>query len=116
MKQLLHIPGTQKDMILTSMEVHRQGLNGMGKRLFDIAYSKILKMDHSVELDGMEMMYVSQALNSFGKRLAGIRLFDEAGNYRSMAMEMERIRINFQRTNGPSVKKEKTASAGTLTA
>lgn len=103
MKQLLHIPGAQKEMILTSMEVHRQRLKGMGKRLFDIAYSKILKMNHSVELDGMEMMYVSQALNSFGKRLAGIRLFDEAGNYRSMAMEMERIRINFQRTNGPKI-------------
>ncbi|UOE54942.1 hypothetical protein [Cytobacillus oceanisediminis] len=116
MKQILHIPDTQKEMILTSMEVHRQGLKGTGKRVFDIAYNKILKMDHSLELDGMEMMYVSQALNSYGKKLVGSRLYDEAGTYRSMAMEMERIRINFQRTNGPKIKKEKTASAGTLTA
>lgn len=107
MKQQLHISHADKQMILIAMSEFRNGLKGMGKRLFDISFNKVTNMQNSVDLDGMEMIYITQSLNVYGKKLSTDHFFEMATRYRILASEIELIRIKFQLENGPSVKKIK---------
>lgn len=116
MKQQLKISRENKQMILKAMSQYRNGLKGMGQRLFDISFNKIRGMKSCIDLDGMEMIYVTQSLNFYGKQLSASQFFEMATKYRMLASDIERIRIKFQLENGPTVKKNKAASAGTLTA
>jgi hypothetical protein len=116
LKQQLNLTRENKQMILNAMAEYRNGLNGMGQRIFDISFNKIRGMKSCIDLDGMEMIYVTQSLNSYGKRLSASQIFEMATKYRMLASDIERIRIKFQLENGPTVKKSKAASAGTLTA
>ncbi|UII56684.1 hypothetical protein LS684_04255 [Cytobacillus spongiae] len=116
MKQSIYLIPAQRELIKTAMRSYRLGLEGIGQRLFDIAYKKVLSMNNQIELDGMEMIYIAQALNKCGKVLSSSGKYREAQIYRQLAQEVECIRIQFQRTNGPKITKEKAASAGTLTA
>ncbi|WP_226619842.1 hypothetical protein [Cytobacillus firmus] len=116
MKQQLQITPENKQMILNAMSEYRNGLKGTGQRLFDISFNKIRGMQSCVDLDGMEMIYVTQSLNFYGKQLSASKIFEMATKYRMLASDIERIRIKFQLENGPTVKKNKAASAGTLTA
>lgn len=116
MKQALFLVPVQREMIKTAMRSHRLSLVGSGQMLFDISYNKIKNMNVKVELDGMELIYIAQSLNSYAKKLITAKKFVEANKYRGMGLEIEQIRIQFQLQYGPKVKKEKAASAGTLTA
>ncbi|CEG25971.1 hypothetical protein [Bacillus sp. B-jedd] len=116
MKQGIYLQPVQREMIKTAMRAYRKGLNGLGQRLFDIAYNKVKDMGRRIELDGMEMIFISQSLNQHGKGLSASGKIVESRHYRHLAMGIEDIRIHFQQTNGPKVKKEKAASASTLTA
>lgn len=111
MKQILNFNSSNHSMILTAMAAFRQDLEGMGKRLFDIAFNKVKGAKPSVELDGMEMIYVTQSLNKYGKQLRKVGRMDESEQYRLLGSEVERIRFNFQYTNGPKIGKKKAASA-----
>jgi hypothetical protein len=115
MKQAIFLFPAQRELIKTAMRFNRQSLQGMSQKLFDIAYNKVKSMDgFVVKLDGMEMIYVTQSLHKYGKYLSRLHKFEESEIYRSHAVQMDLIRETFQRENGP--KKEKAASAGTLTA
>lgn len=116
MKQAIYLLPVQREMIKNAMKNYRKGLTGIGQKMFDISYNKIMQMNRTVELDGMEMIYISQALNKHGKQLSAVGKFYESEHYRIIAMEVERIRITFQYQYGPKVQKEKAASAKTLTA
>lgn len=111
MKQILKFNSNNHSMILTAMTAFRQDLEGMGQRLFDIAFKKVRNAAPSVELDGMEMIYVTQSLNKYGKQLRKMGRMDESEQYRLLGSEVERIRFNFQYTNGPKIDKKKAASA-----
>lgn len=114
MKQAIYLQKVQKEMIKTSMRFYRERLSGLGKDMFDISFSKINEMDGTrVELDGMEMIYIAQSLNSYAKYLSAYKKYIESYHFRIFASEFEEIRIHFQRMNGPKIK---AASAGTLTA
>ncbi|PKG23928.1 hypothetical protein [Niallia nealsonii] len=116
MKQAIYLLNTQKQMVITAMEFHRSTLQGMNKKLFDIAFNKVNRMDEVLELDGMEMIYLTQSMNRYAKYLSKLGEIYESKLYRAAAEGIEIIRIKFQMENGPKVKKEKAASAGTLTA
>jgi hypothetical protein len=117
MKQRLYLLTVQREMLKNAMRNQRKSLDGMGERLFDIVYSKIEVMNRSVELDGMEMIYISQSLNSYAKKLSNAGKITDSQHYRMLAMEIEQIRIWFQQTNGPKIHiKKQAASAPTLTA
>lgn len=117
MRQRLYLLPVQREMLKNAMRNQRKGLSGMGLRLFDIVFNKVEGMKRTVELDGMEMIYLSQSLNAYGKKLSNTGKFTESQHYRMLAMEMEGIRIYFQQTNGPKVQiKKQAASAPTLTA
>ncbi|WP_141433004.1 hypothetical protein [Bacillus sp. 03113] len=120
MKQAIYLTPVHREMIKTAMRFYRKGLSGSGKQLFDIAFGKVNKMDKRIELDGMEMVYITQSLSKYGKYFCEIGKYCEGEIYRMQGMEMERIRIYFQYQNGPRVDKtktnKKTASAATLTA
>ncbi|MGQ4668607.1 hypothetical protein ACUIJN_22775 [Metabacillus halosaccharovorans] len=115
MKQTINFSTEQKIMVLIAMDNYRSTLNGLGQRMFDIAYNKIKDMKSHVDLDGMEMIYVTQALRYHGKALA----FKEkkrtvlVNRFRIFADQIEDIRKAFQTKNNPM---EKAASAETLTA
>jgi hypothetical protein len=117
MKQTISLDRTHKIMVAKAMKFYQGSLQGMGKRLFDIAFNKVLEMgEDSVDLDGMEMIYVTQALNSYGKKLSSLKEYEGAACYRSLASHIEKTRISFQREHSPILKKKKAASAGTLPA
>ena len=116
MKQPIVLSSGQQEMIKTAMQFKRSTLQGMNKKLFDIAFNKVNQMDHVVELDGMEMIYLAQSMNKYAKYLSKRGEIEKSKLYRAAAEGIEIIRIKFQMENGPKVKKEKAASAGTLTA
>ncbi|WLR54313.1 hypothetical protein LC048_17965 [Mesobacillus subterraneus] len=117
MKQRLYLLTVQREMLKNAMRNHRKTLTGMGQQLFDIALIKVGGMNRVVELDGMEMIYISQSLNSYAKKLSNAGKIVDSQHYRMLAMEIEQIRIWFQQTNGTKVHiKKQAASAPTLTA
>lgn len=117
MKQTISLNQTHKNMIESAMKYYQGSLQGMGQRLFDIAFNKVRGIvTDSVDLDGMEMIYVTQALNSYGKKLSSLREFEGAARYRMLASHIEKIRITFQRQHSPILKNKKAESAGTLPA
>lgn len=117
MKQRLYLLSVQREMLKNAMRSHRKSLAGMGQKLFDIVFTKVKGMNRTVELDGMEMIYISQSLNSYAKKLSNAGKIADSQHYRILAMEIEQIRIWFQQTNGPKVQiKKQAASAPTLTA
>lgn len=117
MKQRLYLLSVQREMLKNAMRSHRKSLAGMGQKLFDIVFTKVKGMNRTVELDGMEMIYISQSLNSYAKKLSNAGKIADSQHYRMLAMEIEQIRIWFQQTNGPKVHiKKQAASAPTLTA
>ncbi|TYS50113.1 hypothetical protein [Bacillus infantis] len=111
MKQILKLNSSDHSMIITAMTAFRQELEGMGQLLFDIAFNKLREAQPSVELDGMEMIYVTQSLNKYGKQLREMDRLDQSERYRLLGAEIERVRFNFQYTNGPKIGKKKAASA-----
>ncbi|WP_437831716.1 hypothetical protein ACQRXC_08655 [Niallia taxi] len=109
MKQSIFLLEEQKGMVIIAMNYNRLTLQGMNKKLFDIAFNKV-NQDHTpVELDGMEMILVSQSLHKYGKFLSISKQLKESKKYRIYGDTFEEIRKNFQRMNGPKLKKSKTA-------
>lgn len=105
MKQAIHIKSEARDLILVAMEFHRKQLDGLGQRLFDIAFNKMHRSDTVFKLDGMEMIYISQSLNKYHKHLCAIHKYHDAERYRFLAAQIEKIRITFQMTYGPKIEK-----------
>jgi len=109
MKQSIFLFQNQKEMVIKSMEYYRSTLQGMSKKLFDIAFNKVNQNINPVELDGMEMILVSQSLHKYGKFLSNSKQIKESKQYRIYGDIFEDIRKNFQKRNGPKLKKSKTA-------
>lgn len=116
MKQAIYLAPVHKEMMKTAMRYHRQLLKDSRRQLFDIGYQKVNNSDVKVELDGMEMICICQSLFIYAKSLTKHKKYAESKNYRGIAQQLEVIRIQFQQENGPKIRKEKAASAGTLTA
>ncbi|MFP7469978.1 hypothetical protein SFC55_03135 [Niallia taxi] len=109
MKQSIFLLEEQKDMVIIAMNYNRSTLQGMNKKLFDIAFNKVNQNLNPVELDGIEMILVSQALHKYGKFLSHSKQIKESVQYRIYGDIFEEIRKNFQRLNGPKFKESKTA-------
>lgn len=105
MKQSIHMKSEARDMIIIAMEFHRKELDGLGQKLFDIAYNKMNRPETIFKLDGMEMIYVAQSLNKYRKHLSSLHKHHEAERYKYLAAQMEKIRICFQMANGPKIEK-----------
>ncbi|WP_299090435.1 hypothetical protein [uncultured Metabacillus sp.] len=116
MKQTIKLTNLQKDMSVIAMRNYRKTLNGLGQKLFDIAFKKVQQMNEEVKLDGMEMIYITQSLRFQGKEYAQSGNQEMAVLYREFGNRIELIRFEFQRRNNPLLKNKKAASAGTLTA
>ncbi|OIJ12691.1 hypothetical protein BKP37_12895 [Anaerobacillus alkalilacustris] len=100
--------------ILNAIHSYKKELNGFSKRLFEIMSTKVFNLGKDVELDGMEMEMIVEALVKRGDFLEGKGNSLEAEIFFKLAEQVTLIRVNFQRKNGPKI--EKTASAPTLTA
>ncbi|MCT2347142.1 hypothetical protein M4D71_23610 [Niallia taxi] len=109
MKQSIFLLKEQKAMVIIAMNYNRSTLRGINKRLFDIAFNKVNQIHNPVELDGMEMILVSQSLHKYGKFLSNSKQIKESKQYRIYGDVFEEIRKNFQSLNGPKIKKTKTA-------
>jgi len=109
MKQSIFLLEEQKDMVIIAMNYNRLTLQGMNKKLFEIAFNKVNQNHNPVELDGMEMILVSQSLHKYGKFLSDSKQIKESKQYRIYGDIFEEIRKNFQKLNGPKYKKSKTA-------
>ena len=109
MKQSIFLLEEQKDMVIVAMIYNRSTLQGMNKKLFDIAFNKVNKNYKPVELDGMEMILVSQSLHKYGKFLSNSNQIIESKQYRIYGEIFEKIRKDFQKHNGPKLKKSITA-------
>jgi hypothetical protein len=107
MKQTLRLNIEQHSLVKDAMGAFREGLERMDQRLFDIAFNKILTMENSVELDGMEMIFITQALNKFAKNLIINGQYVKSEPFRMLGMEIEDIRFNFQYQNAPQIIKSK---------
>ncbi|MFP9128520.1 hypothetical protein [Niallia sp. BSM11] len=81
----------------------------MNKKLFDIAFNKVNQENNLVELDGMEMILVSQSLHKYGKFLSNSNQIIESKQFRIYGEIFEKIRTDFQKQNGPKLKKLTTA-------
>ncbi|MGG4470054.1 hypothetical protein ABER68_18600 [Paenibacillus alvei] len=109
MKQPIFIFPEQREMLIRAMSYNRSTLQGMNKKLFDIAFNKVNQKNNSVELDGMEMILVSQSLHKYGKFLSNSNQIIESKQYRIFGEIFEKIRKDFQKRNGSKVKKSITA-------
>ncbi|MED3965022.1 hypothetical protein [Niallia taxi] len=109
MKQSIFLFEDQKEMVIIAMNYNRSTLIGVNKKLFDIAFNKMLQKNNPVELDGMEMILVSQSLHKYGKFLSNSKQIKESKKYRIYGDIFEEIRKNFQQLNGPKFKKSRTA-------
>lgn len=109
MKQSIFIFQEQKIMLIRAMHYNRSTLQGMNKKLFDIAFNKVNQENNPVELDGMEMILVSQSLHKYGKFLSNSNQIIESKQYRIYGEIFEKIRKDFQKQNGPKFKKSITA-------
>lgn len=116
MKQSIKLSNFQKDLALVAMRNYRKTLNGSGQKLFDISYKKVQQMEKEIKLDGMEMIYLTQALRFQGKEYFQTNNKEMSMLYRDLGNQIEDIRFTFQHKNNPLLKNEKAASAGTLTA
>lgn len=116
-KETIKFTNFQKDMVIISMRNFRNTKDRMGQKLFDIAFEKVQKMDNQVDLDGMEMIYITQSLRFQSKKFAQDGKKEISNLYRRFGDEMEQTRKDFQNNFLMEVQKnKKTASAGTLTA
>jgi len=109
MKQSIFLFHQQKEMIIIAMQYNRLTIQGMNKKLFDISFNKVNQNNNPVELDGMEMILVSQSLHKYGKFLSNSNQMKKSKQYRIYGDIFEEIRKNFQKQNGPKLKKSKTA-------
>ncbi|WP_437831472.1 hypothetical protein ACQRXC_07955 [Niallia taxi] len=109
MKQSIFLIQEQKVMLIRAMNYNRLTLQGMNKKLFDIAFKKVNQENNPVELDGMEMILVSQSLHKYGKFLSNSNQIIESRQYRIYGEIFEKIRHDFQRRNGPKLKNSITA-------
>ncbi len=109
MKQSIFLFQKQKLMLIRAMNYNRSTLQGMNKKLFDIAFNKVNQEYNPVELDGMEMILVSQSLHKYGKFLSNSNQILESKQYRIYGEIFEKIRKDFQKQNGPKLNKSITA-------
>lgn len=109
MKQSIFLFQEEKVMLIRAMNYNRSTLQGMNKKLFDIAFNKVNEENNPVELDGMEMILVSQSLHKYGKLLSNSNQIIESKQYRIYGEIFEKIRKDFQKENGPKLKKSITA-------
>ncbi|MGN7938531.1 hypothetical protein [Metabacillus sp. 22489] len=116
MKQSIKLTNFQKDLALVAMRNYRKTFSGDGQKLFDISYKKVQQMEKEIELDGMEMIYLTQALRFQGKEYFHTNNKELSMLYRDFGNQIENIRFVFQHKNNPLLKSKKAASAGTLTA
>lgn len=99
---------------LFAIHTYKKELKCFSKQLFEVMATKVFNKGKDVELDGMEMHMMIEALNQHSILLKAEGNTKEAKIYIQLAEQVKQIRINFQRKNGPKI--EKTASAPTLTA
>lgn len=104
MKQSIYLLEEQKHMVIIAMNYYRTTLQGMNKKLFDIAFNKVNKNDTPLELDGMEMILISQSLHKYGKFLSNSKQLVESRKYRIYGDIFEEIRGDFQKMNGLNLK------------
>ena len=117
MKQTIKLTKFQKDMIVNAMENFKLTLSDERKRLLDIPFTKVKNAENQVDLDGMEMILVTQSLRICSKHLAKRGSKELSYWYRKLADEVEEIRVRYQNNNSPLLMtKKKAASAVTLTA
>lgn len=106
MKQEIPLVESQYSMILTAMNFYRESLIETKKKVFDISLNKIKEKNPIVFLDGMEMICVTKALLEYARHLDCMNHFLEAKPYYQESEKMDKLRIYFQKTNGPKVKNE----------
>lgn len=107
MKQTIYLNIEQHDIVQKAMGLFRNGLGRMDQKLFDIAFNKVLEMRDSVDLDGMEMIFITQALNKHAKQLVASGQYIESEPFRNLGREIEQIRFEFQYNNAPQLIKAK---------
>lgn len=106
MRQTIFTTPEQKKMIVYAMENHRKTIKGkMNKKMFDIALDKMKEMRGSVELDGMELIYVSQSLRTQAKSLIATGKAHSALVFRKLGDTVELIRTDFFKDVVLSIKK-----------
>ncbi|MBM7606019.1 hypothetical protein JOC75_004047 [Metabacillus crassostreae] len=117
MKETIKLSIFQKDMVIVAMRNFRNTKDRMGQKLFDVAFEKVRKMNKQVELDGMEMIYITQSLRFQSKEFAQEGKKEVSHLYRNFGDQLEEVRKAFQMRNLPEIlKNKKAASASTLTA
>lgn len=100
--------------ILHAVHAYKKELHGFSKRLYEVMSRKVFNKGKDVELDGMEMEMIVEALVSRGDFLEKKGSSIEAEIFFKLAEQVTLIRVNFQIVNSPKI--EKAASAGTPTA
>ena len=107
MKQTIYLNSEQHSIIQKAMSSFRNGLGRMDQKLFDIAFNKVLGMNESVDLDGMEMIFITQSLNKYAKKLVANGQYIDSEPFRNLGREIEQIRFEFQYKNAPQLIKAK---------
>jgi hypothetical protein len=111
MKHPLHFNLSVYGVVLSAMRGYRTLITDQQKKLFDVAYNKVLATNKP-ELDGMEMILIVKALRRRANLFLLLGKHAERDMYLELANEIDRERQKFQYEFYRSyIQKEKAASA-----
>lgn len=111
MKARIYFNKAEFGMVLNAMKGFRLTLKGSNLKLFNIVFEKVVngQSKSRVSLDGMEMIYLAQALRRRSKLFLAIRKIEEYRRYAKLADEVEQVRKEYQSYFGPKTKIAPTA-------
>ncbi|MGC4375891.1 hypothetical protein WD019_02960 [Fictibacillus sp. Mic-4] len=104
----IHLLPAELGLIKTAMRAYSYQIEGWKKRLFDIAFGRVLKSNGTLEMDGMEMEYVTMALRKYGWFHFMNQRKETAKIYFELAQWIKEKKVEFQQKNNPL---KKAASA-----
>jgi hypothetical protein len=111
MKHPLHFKLSVYGVVLSAMRGYRALIAGQQKKLFDVAYNKVLATNKP-ELDGMEMILIVKALRRRANLFLLLGKHAEYNIYLELSNEIDRERQRFQyEFYRLYMQKEKAASA-----
>ncbi|KXG09922.1 hypothetical protein AT864_01482 [Anoxybacillus sp. P3H1B] len=102
-------------VVLSAMRGYRALVAEDQKKMFDIAYNKVLATNKP-ELDGMEMILIVKALRRRANLFLLLGKETERGIYLELANEIDRERQKFQYQFYRSYMQKEKAASDTLTA
>jgi len=93
MIQGIVLDAKEKELLIRSMTFFRENFKGYSVSQLDAAYLEVTSPSSIIYATTVELIFMTQSLFKYGKHLSQNGYFSEPSQFRTLAVEMEMIRI-----------------------